>query len=189
MLTPKYDIDFHRRAFECLCRELSPYSYECIIGFITHHGFVAGRTDLLSVKQLEADDMRTIGKIFGEIASKYGHPIETCAAEIDLDEFGITHGACVDRKQIEEIVGNRFDKVKERYLRPHCNCMEAVDIGHYSTCDNGCLYCYATPRRLNMNVIPLSPSLDPAFDITKIPAERIVEVECQSFRPSQMSLW
>ena len=189
MLTPKYDIDFHRRAFEYLCRELAPYSYKCMIGFIIHHGFVARRIDTLSVKKREVEDMRAVGRMFGEIASKYRHPIETCATEVDLDEFGITHGACVERKQIEEIAGYRFDKVKERYLRPYCNCMESIDIGHYSTCDNGCLYCYATPERPNMNVDPRNPSLDPAFDITKISTDKIVEMECQSFRPSQMSLW
>ncbi len=189
MLTPKYDMDFHRRAFEYLCRELSPYSYKCMIGFIIHHEFVAKRIDALAVKRRDVEDMRAIGQVFGEIAYKYGQKVETCATEVDLDEFGITHGACVERKQIEEIVGYRFDKVKEKYLRPHCNCMESVDIGCYSTCNNGCLYCYATTEKVNMRGSVLSPSLDPDFDITKIPAEKIIDMECRSLRPPQMSLW
>lgn len=189
MLTPKYDMGFHRRAFEYLCRELAPYSYKCMIGFIIHHGFVAKRIDPLAVRQREVDDMRAIGQMFGEIASRYEHRIETCATEIGLDEFGIIHGACVERKQIEAIVGYHLGKVKEKYLRPYCNCMESVDIGHYSTCANGCLYCYATPEKANMNVNPLSPSLNPGFDISKIPTEKIIDVEGRSFRPSQMSLW
>lgn len=189
MLTPKYDMAFHSRAFEYLCRELSPYSYKCMIGFIIHHGFVARRIDPLAVEKRNVEDIRAVGRIFGKIAARYGHLIETCATEVDLDEFGIVHGACVERRQIEEIVGYRFGKVKEKYLRPHCNCMESVDIGHYSTCDNGCVYCYATPLRANINVNPRSPSLDPGFDISKIPAENIVEIEGFSLRPSQMSLW
>ncbi|MCC8089619.1 MAG: DUF1848 domain-containing protein [Rikenellaceae bacterium] len=189
MLSLKYDMDFHRRAFEYLCRELSPYSYKCMIGFIIHHGFVARRIDTLAVQKRNIEDMMAIGNMFGQIASQYGHAIETCATEVDLDEYGIMHGACVERKQIEEIVGYRFDKVKEKYLRPHCNCMESIDIGHYSTCDNGCLYCYATPEKANMNVKLLCPSLEPGFDISKIPAGKIIDMECRSFRPSQMSLW
>lgn len=189
MLTPKYDMDFHRRAFEYLCRELSPYSYKCMIGFIIHHGFVANRINPLAVKQRAVEDMKDVGRIFSEIAARYRHPIETCATEVDLDEFGITHGACVERKQIEKIIGYRFDKVKEKYLRPHCNCMESVDIGNYSTCNNGCLYCYATPNKPNMRVNPLSPSLDPDFDVTKIPYDKIVDMDCRSFRSTQMSLW
>lgn len=189
MLSAKYDMDFHGRAFEYLCRELSSYSYKCMIGFIIHHGFVARRIDSHSVQKREVNDMMAIGKMFGKIASRYGQIMETCATEVDLDEFGITHGACVERKQIEEIVGYRFDKVKEKYLRPHCNCMESIDIGHYSTCDNGCLYCYATPEKANMAVDSFSPSLNPGFDISKIPADKMIDLECHSFRPSQMSLW
>ncbi|MCD8071576.1 MAG: DUF1848 domain-containing protein, partial [Alistipes sp.] len=34
MLTPKYDIDFHKRAFTYLCRELQGKAYKCMIGFI-----------------------------------------------------------------------------------------------------------------------------------------------------------
>lgn len=189
MLTPKYNVDYHRRAFEYLCQELQGMAYKCMIGFIIHHPFVARRIDPLDVKRRDFDDMRLIGRMFGEIAGKYGLVMETCATEYDLDEFGITHGACVERGQIERIVGCRFYKVREKYLRPHCNCMESVDIGHYSTCDNGCLYCYATPKTARLNIDPQSPSLDPAFDITKIPVDKIVEMDCRSFRPSQMSLW
>ncbi len=188
-LSPKYDLDFHRRAFEYLCRELAPYSYKCMIGFVIHHPFVAKRIDPLNIKKRDADDMRTIGAIFGEISGRYGQTIETCATEVDLDSSGITHGACVERRQIEQIVGYRFEKVREKYLRPICNCMESIDIGHYSTCDNGCLYCYATPQKARLGVDPLSPSLDPDFDLSRIPPGNIVEMNCRSFRPAQASLW
>ncbi len=188
-LSPKYDLYFHRRAFEYLCRELHGWSYKCMIGFIVHHPFVARRIDPLSVKRRETEDIRTMGRLFGEIARRYGHRIETCAEATDLEEFGIGHGACVERQQIEEIVGYRFGKVKESYLRPHCNCMESVDIGHYSTCDNGCLYCYATPERPDMRTDPASPSLDPLFDTRKIDPERIIDLKAASHRAAQMTLF
>lgn len=188
-LSPKYDLDFHRRAFEYLCRELQRWSYKCMIGFIIHHPFVARRIDPLSVKRREVEDIRTVGQLFGKIARHYGQRIETCAEATDLEEFGIGHGACVDRQQIEQIVGYRFGKVKESYLRPHCNCMESVDIGHYSTCNNGCLYCYATPNQPNMQTDPASPSLDPLFDSGKITQEQLIELQAESHRTAQMSLF
>lgn len=35
------------------------------------------------------------------------------------------------------------DKPKDRNQRGLCQCVESVDIGAYSTCSNGCAYCYA----------------------------------------------
>lgn len=188
-LSPKYDPDFHRRAFEYLCHELQDWSYKCMIGFIIHHPFVARRIDPLGVARRETADIRAIGRIFGEIARRYGHRIETCAEATDLTEFGIGHGACVERRQIERIVGYRFGKVKESYLRPHCHCMEAVDIGHYSTCANGCLYCYATPDRPDMRTNPASPSLDPSFDSRKTAPEQIIGLKAASHRAAQLELF
>lgn len=188
-LSPKYDLDFHRRAFEYLCRELQEWSYKCMIGFIIHHPFVAKRIDSLAVKQRETEDVRTIGRMFGEIARRYGHCIETCAEATDLAEFGIGHGACVERQQVEQIVGYKFGKVKEGCLRPHCNCMESVDIGHYSTCNNRCLYCYATPERPNMVIDPRSPSLDPLFVSRKNGLEQIFDLKAESHRAAQMELF
>jgi DNA repair photolyase len=185
MLSQKYDLDFHRRAFEYLCRELASHSYKCMIGFIINHRFIAGRMAPMAINQRSEADMRAIGEVFGGIAARYGQKLETCATEVSLDEFGITHGACVEREQIEKIVGSRFEKVRERYLRPHCNCMGSIDIGHYSTCGNGCQYCYATIETPRLDIPFDSPSLDPHFD----PAAPVVDIKCRSFRPAQTSLW
>lgn len=99
--------------------------------------------------------------------------------------FGIGHGACIDRRQIEEIVGYRFGKVKKSYLRPHCRCMESVDIGHYPTCDNGRLSCYAMPERPAKPTDASSPSLDPADDLRTITLKQIRMMHVQSLRSPQ----
>lgn len=71
------------------------------------------------------------------------------------------------------------------YLRPHCRCMESVYIGHYPTCDNGRLYCYATPERPAMPADASSPSLDPAFDLQTFTPEQICVMHVQSLRSPQ----
>lgn len=189
MLSPQYDLDFHRRAFTYLCRELQGKAYKCMIGFIIHHPFVAKRIDPLAVERRSRDRIRLVGEMFAGIARRYGVPVETCAEETDLSEFGIKHGACIEREQLERICGYRFAKVKEKYLRPFCNCMESVDIGHYSTCDNGCLYCYATPARANMNTDPMSPSLDPGFGSLPMDRFEIIDLRGESHRNLQRELF
>ncbi len=186
MISPKYDLDFHTRAFEYLCRELVPYSYKAMAGFIINHRFIAGRMAPMAINQRSERDMHAIGQIFGEIAARHNHRLETCATEVALDEYGIPRGACVEREQIEKIVGYRFEKVREKYPRPHCNCMESVEIGHYSTCGNGCQYCYATVETPRLEIDPASPTLDPAFDAAKA---SVIETSCRSFRPVQGVLW
>lgn len=188
-LSPKYDLDFHGRAFEYLCRELDGRAEKCMLGFIIHHPFVAKRVDPLDVKRRNDDDIRTVGAMFSEIAKPYNLQVETCAERVDLDQFGIRHGACVERDHMERIAGYKFEKVKEKYLRPNCNCMESIDIGSYSTCDNGCLYCYATPEAPNMRIDPRSPSLDPAFNPQTFDPALIVDMDCRSFRNPQTSLF
>lgn len=189
ILSPEYGLDFHRRAFDYLCRELQGRAYKCMIGFILHHPFVARRIDPLAVRRRDTEDMLAIGRLFGRIARHYALRLETCAEATDLTEFGIEHGACVERRQIEQIAGYGFCKVKENYLRPHCRCMESVDIGHYSTCSHGCLYCYATPDRPLPPADPRSPSLDPAFDPLRLNPERLIDLQATSLREGQLTLF
>jgi hypothetical protein len=185
MISAIYDLDFHRRAFEYLCRELATHSFKCMIGFIINHRFIMGRMAPMSINVRSEGDMLAIGEAFGRIAARFGLRIESCATEVSLDGFGIARGACIERAQIEDITGYRFEKVRENYLRPNCRCMESIDIGHYSTCGNGCLYCYATVEPPRLDIPADSPSLDPAFD----DATPVTEAKCRSFRPVQGALW
>ena len=70
--------------------------------------------------------------------------LESCAEEINLEQFGILHTSCIDAALIEKITGRPLARAKDKNQRPHCRCAPAVDIGAYDTCPNGCEYCYAT---------------------------------------------
>ena len=67
-----------------------------------------------------------------EIADQHGIVLSSCA-----EELGLPHSSCVDGKMFG------VDKPKDRNQRGLCQCVESVDIGAYSTCRNGCAYCYA----------------------------------------------
>lgn len=98
--------------------------------------------------------MRQAASRFACIARKCGLEIVTCAEEIDLSEYGITHGACIDREYISRLLGCELKGRKDPGQRQECGCMESVDIGTYHTCRNGCRYCYAnfSPDRVRENI-------------------------------------
>lgn len=168
LISQKYSIEFHAAAFDSLARRLAEITDRCLLGFIIHYPFIAKRMAGLQVQNKEMENTLRIAESFSRSASRYGLRIETCAESADLEHFGIGHGACIDREHIERIVGHKFGKVKESYLRKHCGCMESVDIGCYSTCLNGCLYCYATINKPRLNCDISSPSLDPNFRPEKL---------------------
>ena len=97
----------------------------------------------LGLLPLETAAMYEIAHRMSEIALKYGIKMESCAEKINLDQFGIEHGHCIDCSLFERLLGCRLDLDKDKNQREECGCVASVDIGMYNTCKNGCKYCYA----------------------------------------------
>ena len=77
------------------------------------------------------------------IATSYGFTIQSCAEYIDLSDFGISHGACIDPLLISHLIGQPIRVRKDKNQRAECGCVESIDIGEYNTCQHYCAYCYA----------------------------------------------
>ena len=138
IINENFSAAYHLEHFEEMCDALHAKTTRCIFSFVDQYRHVKG------VHCVQGDDILTIAEGFSRIAKKFGLPLCTCAETIDLEQFGITHAACIDRKKIESIIGTAIEAKKDDGQRPACGCIASVDIGAYDTCSHGCVYCYAT---------------------------------------------
>ena len=154
LLTPKYSAEYHVRYFEELARRLSGYTTKCIISFVDQYRHLGEQFQSLNTEQIFKLAVR-----LSEIAQKYGLMLETCAESLDLSQFGIRHGHCVDAELLEQIIGQPLSLSKDKNQRAACGCVASIDIGMYDTCANGCKYCYANhaPATVRRNITSHDP--------------------------------
>ncbi len=77
------------------------------------------------------------------IADHHNLQIFSCSEEVELADFGIEHGACIDGSLIRHLFGVDVSSKKDWNQRKACRCVESADMGSYNTCRFGCTYCYA----------------------------------------------
>lgn len=143
LLTDKYTIEYHCRAFEQIANSLRGYTKRCVISFVDSYAKIHKSMRAVNARLLTEDEMRLLAKSFSQIARDNGMEIDTCAEQIDLSEYGIGHSSCIDKGLIEEIIGSPITVKKDKNQRAECGCVESIDVGTYNTCKNGCRYCYA----------------------------------------------
>lgn len=143
LLTDKYTIEYHCRAFEQIANALNGYTKRCVISFVDSYAKIQKNMQSVGARLLTEAEMKLLASAFSKITRENGMEIVTCAEQIDLSEYGIGHSSCIDKRMIEEIIGCSIEVKKDKNQRAECGCVESIDIGAYNTCRNGCLYCYA----------------------------------------------
>ena len=143
LLSNKYTINYHCKAFDRLCSKLYKYTEKCVISFVDLYKKTERNTKELNLMPMSIENIKEISKRLSIIANKYVLSLETCSEGYDLTEFGIKKGKCIDDKLISEIIGYEVKAKKDDTQREVCGCVKSVDIGQYNTCRHHCLYCYA----------------------------------------------
>lgn len=138
IFTKKYTPEYHLKAFEQIAISLKGYTKRCVISFVDVYAKNKKNMDLLDSYDMDKPKLIEFAKEISRIAKENGMTIGSCAESIDLDECGIEHNCCIDKKLIEDIIGCRLKVEKDKNQRRECGCMESVEIGTYNTCKSGC---------------------------------------------------
>lgn len=143
LITDEIDVAYHIKYFEELAKRLMGFTQRCVLSFVDLYKKTSTNTRHLNLRELDENEILRIAEAFTPIAKRYDLELVTCAENIDLLDFGIDHGHCIDPELIAQICGYNLDVKKDKNQRKECGCVESIDIGAYNTCCHGCAYCYA----------------------------------------------
>ncbi len=138
-----YTLDYHTERFSYMAKKLSSYTERCVISFVDSYKNVTTRMGQDPAYKMTKANIYALAEAFSKIAKEQSIELFTCAEQIDLVNFGIKHGACIDKDLIEDILGQKINVKKDKNQRKECLCADSIDIGTYNCCANGCSYCYA----------------------------------------------
>ena len=142
----------HLRLFEKIANNLVGYTNKVVISFADLYKKTESNLNKIEGLQYydilnDKNELLTLCSGLSKIAESYGLKIETCAEELDIEQFGISRGKCIDDQLIKNVFNIDVNTTKDSGQRLECGCVKSVDIGTYNTCLHGCTYCYATYQK------------------------------------------
>jgi hypothetical protein len=144
LISEWYTLHEHIQTFDRIALKLHRYTRRVTISFIDEeYRGVKSNMKALELLPFPTEAQIELSSRLAEIARGYGLTIDTCAEQIDLQQFGIEHAHCIDPGLFERLLGCHLNIEKDKTQRPACGCATSIDIGMYNTCSNGCRYCYA----------------------------------------------
>lgn len=151
-LSDKYNIEYHKKAFERICSLLDGYVNKIIVSFIDDYKNVRNNEKSLCYREFTEEDYKAIGTYFSESARNHNMTVQTCFEDRNLVEYGFIKGECLSHELAYKMTGKKYKKWTARKEKK-CNCVQMVDIGDYNSCKHFCKYCYANydEKKVNNN--------------------------------------
>lgn len=141
-LSDKYNVDYHIKAFDKLCKNLNGYVNKIIVSFMDEYKNVRSNKNILKYRVITREDYKKIGEAFSKSAHDNGMSVQTCFEDEDLTEYGFVKGECLSHELAYILTGKKFKSSNVRKEKK-CECVQMVDIGDYNSCMHMCKYCYA----------------------------------------------
>ena len=158
-LSDKYNIEYHKKAFDKVCFLLEGYVKQIIVSFIDNYKNVRKNEKILGFKDFTENDYKEIGINFSSSAKKHGMTVQTCFENRNLNEYGFKVGECISHELAYKLTGKTYKNWTAR-KEQKCNCVQMVDIGVYNSCKHFCKYCYANydEKQVNSNFVNHNPT-------------------------------
>lgn len=137
---PKLDAAFHRENFRVIGENLAGAVGRVIVSLYDDYKRAASRLGKAGIAPDRDEALKAAREIAVE-SRALGIAVESCCEE--LNEVGISPGACIDGERLDRLWNLKLTGKRDKSQRPGCRCAPSVDLGTYSTCGHGCLYCYA----------------------------------------------
>lgn len=155
ILIDKINIDTLLEKIAHIANALTGYTEKLVFSFADIESYKKVSRNLrqsgINYREWDEESMRESAARLSTLnRNNWNLELATCAERIDLSEYGIGHNRCIDPELISRLAPD--DEILQNFLynaktdtgqRKACGCILSKDIGAYSTCPHGCLYCYA----------------------------------------------
>lgn len=190
ILTDSTSINDILERLEYIGNYIYKFTNKLVISFadISEYRYVANNLSNNGIKYIDItkEQMIEIAQKIQLLNRNWRLQIASCAEAINLEKSDIIHNRCIDDgliaklfsrdKELMSFIG--FNPLKQlSFLQPNsvlnntlkdkgqrkaCGCIKSKDIGVYSTCGHGCLYCYAnrTPPLAITNLAKHNPNAE-----------------------------
>lgn len=197
LVSDRYSMDYHRKAFEEIAKALNGYTEKCVFSFLDLYNKNKIAMRNVGIKDLSDQEMRSVAIQIRDIAKANHMAVATCAESINLGELNIGHNACIDKELVERLTGGKIKDIKKNIKdsgqRDTCRCMASREIGTHNTCVNGCIYCYAnySPESVKKNMAKYDPESTMLCDQLGSEEEVMIPKDMKSLivRDGQLSLF
>ena len=175
-LSDKYNIDYHIKAFNKLCKLLNGYVKHIIISFIDDYKNVRKNKNIINYRKFSKQDYKTLGTNFSKIAKENNMTVQTCFEDENLVEYGFIKGECLSHELAFKLTGKTNFKTWTARKEKKCKCVEMVDIGVYNSCKHFCKYCYANFLEDIVNINYKNHDKNSSLLIGKLEKDDIIKV-------------
>lgn len=177
ILTDKVGVNELLQKVENIGNHLKSYTDKLVFSFadINIYKKVQGNLRNSTIPYLEFTEqtMNEFADGLQHLNKKWNFELATCAEQISLEKYGVSHNKCIDDELIKKLfphdsilmdflgytpptldlfsvaepIAPYFKNLKDKGQREYCGCIISKDIGEYNTCPHSCEYCYANANK------------------------------------------